>query len=177
MSRHVGAQERPALLNALLGTALVVAAGLDIVLLVEIGRAAWQRATLSQRWQAILPDSTQAQLLREAASATQSANDLLATLPTEEDVAVLIASLPTQAAARRVAVTQLCLQAPAVAALPERSFLLTAQGAEADLVTFLVWLADTMPRGSRLSHVSLCMANAPPTLELTLAIPARPPGH
>jgi hypothetical protein len=174
MSRLSAPHERPALLNALLGIALLLAAGLDILLLVQIGWAAWQRATLAERWQRTQPTSRQA--LAEAAVAVENAGAVLAALPTDDDVTAFIAALPACAHAQGVTLTELCAQPPDVAVLPERAFRVAAQGSESALPAFLVWLSEAAPEGSRCDSVTLDLAASPPNLELTLHMPIRPSG-
>ncbi len=174
MSRLSGLHERPALLNALLGIALLLAAGLDILLLIHIGWAAWQRATLAERWQQTHPASRQA--LAEAAAAAENVGALLGTLPTDADVAAFVAALPARARAQGVTLTELCAQPADAAALPERAFRVAAQGPEAALPAFLVWLSEATPQGARCDSVALDLAGSPPTLELTLHMPIRPSG-
>lgn len=181
MTERLAAGERPALLNALLGIALLLACALDILLLADIGRSSWQRANLTQRWlqETHKADGTSAQtqaLAEAAASAAQSAEQLLGALPTDADVARFVTSIPTHASAWGVTVLQISPQ-PAISTLtPQRSFLLRVQGAEGALPGFLAGLAEAAPAGARIDNVSFQFASTGSHLELTLTIAVREAG-
>ena len=172
MSRHAAAGERPALLNALLGVALLAAAGLDILLLAEIGGAAWQRATLAERWQneRLASHTGQPQALANMAT---GADQILAILPSDADIDSLLAGIPARAAAWGVTVTQITPQPPEATPPSQRSFLLRAEGAEGDLMSFLVAFAEPAPTGAHIDNVELQFAGSPSTLEITLTFTTR----
>lgn len=181
MTERLAAGERPALLNALLGVALLLACALDILLLADIGRSSWQRANLTQRWlqETHKAGGTSGQagaLADAAASAAQSAEQLLGALPTDADVARFVTSIPTHAAAWGVTVLQVSPQPPTAALTPQRSFLLRVQGAEGALASFLAGLAEAAPTGARIDNVSLQFAGASSRLELALTIAVREAG-
>ncbi len=173
---------RPALpVNSLLGMALLVAAGLNILLVAGIGWAAWERATLSQAWDDLrtfgpLAEPEAAALLDLIAGTESALSEVTAALPTDADVARFVAALRTEAAAAGVAVTNLSAEPAPAGPLPRRLFLVEAEGDASRLLALLTWTAQQAPRAARIEEVTLTAEGTPPTLSFRLLTVVRQSG-
>lgn len=174
---------RPApLVNSLLGMAVVVAAGLNILLLGMIGWAAWERATLSEMWDTLrhsqpLAGEESAALLDLLSGTESSAAEAVTTLPTDADVARLVAALRDQAAASAVTIANLSAEPVPAVALPQRVFLIRAQGNPAQLLGLVTWTAKTAPRAARIEDVSLTADDSGASITFRLRVVVRPGGE
>jgi len=180
-----GRAANPSWLNALLGAALLLVAGLDLMLIVGIGWSAWQRATLSERWQHMrqedssqgLGPQAEAQELRNAIALTQqNISDTVNGLPTDADAAHQAADLRLQASALGVAISELSPQPleGAATTVPIRQFVLRAHGTWPQLLAFFTQIAQTCSSTTRIENVSLLQQGEQAELDLTLVIAVRP---
>ncbi len=170
------------LLNSLLGMAIIVAAGINILFLAAIGWAAWERATLSEAWEALLDTGPlaaeeAAALLDLLAGTEGSLAALSATLPTDADIARFVAALQSEAATANISITNLSVEAAPAGPLPRRVFLLRAQGAGPRLLAFLTWTARSAPGSARIEDVTFTADDAGASLSFRLLIAVRASGH
>ncbi len=167
--------------NGLLGMALVVAAGLNILLLAAIGWAAWERATLSARWLELcraLPEGRRqaVELLGLTGAERQSIATSVSALPDDLQVARFIGDLEAHAAAYAVAIDEIAPQTAPGGSTLWRYFQLRAQGSPSQLLSFLAHMVAIAPSGARFDEVVLQAEGDPAMLSVRLLFAVRPGG-
>jgi Tfp pilus assembly protein PilO len=171
------------LLNSMLGTILLLVAGLDILLLGMIGWATWQRATLSEHhFQMRREDAVQmqgrqreAQELRALIGTTREAiAGTVATFPSDADVARYVSYLHSAAAASGAYVMELSPQPAPLAPVPVRRFTVRARGSWSSLLQFMAYVVQASLPTSRLEQVSLQQEGQQADLSFELWVAVRP---
>lgn len=185
MNLRIDRRQTALWLNALLGLALLLVAGLDVALLGGIGWAAWQRATLSEKWLRMREDdrlqlSGDQREVRELRSFVATAQGnvaaILQTFPTDADVARYLASLRAAAVAQGVLITDLSPQAGEPGAPLARRFAVRLEGSWLRLVGFLTEVAQTSLSTARLEDVALYEEGGQAELSFELVVVTRAAG-
>lgn len=173
------------LLSTLLGVALVLVAGVNLVILLGIGWGTWQRATLSERWLRMQQEDAalglgaqgEAQQLRSMiASARLGISAAGSTLPGDGEVAGFLSSMRTRAGALGVEVLELSPQPVEPTTPLTRRFTLQARGSWAQTVRLLIAIVNDAPVGTRFEHLSLRREEGDARLSLELLFVVRPSG-
>lgn len=168
--------------NSLLGVVLILAAGLDILLLGLIGWAAWDRATLADQVQRMAHEDTsqlpssqaEAQQLRTLIAASREAiSSSMDMLPSDTEIGRSITDLTSTAAKLGITITELSPQPNRPADFPARRFALRARGGWSTLQQFLVHTTQALPN-CQLEGLAIRRNGDRSEVEFNLIIAARP---
>lgn len=183
MSRVGGTPTIARWLNPLLGTVLLLVAGLDLALLGGIGWAAWHKAALSEQWlqmrqeDRLLESGTQreAQELEAAITASRGRSVRVASVfPSDADAARYLTELRSQATALGITIIDLGPGTVPPTNVPQRRFTIRARGSWPQLVEYVRLAAQTALPTSRIEDVVLRLQGDECELSFDLMITVRP---